>query len=336
MKFVFLLLALSQTVYSAPVTDRLGEDTELDPWLTDIEQALEREIPEPEGTANIHEGRPASDRNGKLASREDPVDDMEEKVAANYHGGQDHEETETKIDNLGYEPDDVKDQSSDHEQHVNSTEYLKPQAENMETSEKPELSQYKSTFPSELADEQQTETVVDVNNSKIQKLTNKEPSHVSALEDTNKWRAEELPEQGYYMEMTGDNEKETDDSKEPWKEPSGPEDFDEPEFNDESFKNNDMKGDSVPNVNRQPVDYPWEVPGPKQFDDEFKSNAMGEDIDANGQSNDMNIEYDDEQQPEYKDLGVVEDVSVNVDHNDILDGIQPEIMANDEAVSAQG
>ena len=333
---IFLLLALSQTIYSAPVTDR-----ELDSWMADIEQALDEEMPV--GGANIQENNikegPALDRNGEAANMEGPVDmeDWEEEIETQYGGENFNEEIESKgeanevpsDDDLGYEPDTTNDHlvgdQEDNLLQTNSMGY-------------PEDSQL------QIADDMATD--------EEQELENVEPSHIPEdhpWEDVQDDNWQELPEsqQGYYMEMANDNKQQEKD--EPWKEPSF-KDFDDLQF-DDKFKNDDMKEDPV---NKQPVDY-WKEQDLKEFDDlkyngGLKNNGKKEDF-VNSQSDDMevpvNTGFDVEEQRSWEseynnfdDLGVAEDMSINLDNaaveesddtepwavsNDVPDDFQPEI-----------
>jgi len=382
---IFLLLALSQTIYSAPVTDKSVKDRELDSWMADIEQALDEEMPV--GGANIQENNikegPALDRNGEAANMEGPVDmeDWEEEIETQYGGENFNEEIESKgeanevpsDDDLGYEPDTTNDQlvgdQEDNLLQTNSMGYPEDSqlqiADDMATDEEPaffEQSQYKtepedSSYNSndqlqewEESNEEYKQT--DDTVMEMQELENVEPSHIPEdhpWEDVQDDNWQELPEsqQGYYMEMANDNKQQEKD--EPWKEPSF-KDFDDLQF-DDKFKNDDMKEDPV---NKQPVDY-WKEQDLKEFDDlkyngGLKNNGKKEDF-VNSQSDDMevpvNTGFDVEEQRSWEseynnfdDLGVAEDMSINLDNaaveesddtepwavsNDVPDDFQPEI-----------
>ena len=292
MKFVCLLLliALGQTIHSAPVTDKSDEDRELDSWLVDIEQALDKEIPERVNIqAETDKGGPVFDRNEKMANREGPVDmeEWEEEVTNDGH----NEEIEDKFsdDDLGYEPSDITDQSVDPEgdklpqakskdedveqqfaDNMAMNDDFEPQGSDSEGQEywEDDDGEYKE------AEKQQVDVLPDVNSNEMQELENyvNEPSHTSEDSWDDYWEDEwqDKPaekQQGYYMEMAGQgNDKgKTDDSNESWEESNPNEDFDDLQFDDE-FEDS-----------RQPVDYSWEGQDLKEYD-----NPQFDDADYNG------------------------------------------------------
>lgn len=308
MKFVclFLLIALGQTIHSAPVTDKSDDDRELDSWLADIEQALDREVPE---KASIQEetvnGGPVFDRNGKMANRAGPVD-MEEWEEAVTNGLGHNEEIENKIldNDLGFEPSDITDQSVDPEgdklpQANSKVEDIEQQfADDMAVNDdfEPEESDseaaegqvyWEDDGEYKEANKQQAD---DANSNEMQELENyvNKPSEDS-WEDNWEDEWQDKPtneEQGYYMEMAGqssDKAKMDDSNDEPWEEPN-PKDFDDLQFDDEfedsrqtddySWEDGDLKeyddeynGKEEPNVAAQQVDNSWEEPDPEEFDD---------------------------------------------------------------------
>ena len=307
MKFVylFLLIALGQMIHSAPVTDKSDEDRELDSWLADIEQALDKEIPEKASIQEVTDKEgPAFDRNGKMANRAGPVDmeEWEEEVTNEYGH---NEEIENKIsdDDLGFEPSDITDQSVDPEgdklpQANSKVEDDEQQfADNMAMNDDfdPEESDNEATESQEYweDDKEYKETdkqqVDNVNSNEMQELENyvNEPSRTSEDSWEDNWEDDwqDKPtdqQQGYYMEMAGQSSDKAkmDDSNEPWEEPN-PKDFDDIQFDDEfegskqavDYSWEDLKefdGENndkeQPNVAAQQVDNSWEEPGPEEFD----------------------------------------------------------------------
>lgn len=256
-----MISLLSQTIYGAPVTDKSVEDRELDSWVADIEQALDKEVPE--GGANIqeeeNEGAPGLDRNGELANWEDPTDmeDWEEQEENDiYEDGQNFETNQLPADDdggryeqridetqmangMGY-PDDVNPQVAD-DMAVDEELSFIEQSQNSNEQEFWEENEYNHAAVDQQADTHMTDEVQELGNYVD------EPSQVPE----ENW--EEHEQQGYYMEMTNEE-------KLPWKEPS-PKDFDDQKFNDD-----DMKEDPQFDVNKQPVDDRWEEAGPKDFD----------------------------------------------------------------------